>query len=119
MAPVHVALAWAAAAAAVALLVVAIATAAGRTASYRALDNAILVQIVTTGAAAIAGIVLPLAGSTVRDPLHLLYGLVALGAAPISRYAGRRGDARRIGRYAVVAGLVVLGSTLRLFMTGS
>lgn len=118
MAPLHVALAWAAAAAAVGLLVVAIATAAGRTASYRALDTAILVQIVTTSAAAIAGIVLPLTGSTVRDPLHLLYGLVALGAAPLSRYLGR-GDALRIGRYAVVAGLVVLGSTLRLFMTGS
>lgn len=117
MAPIHVALAWAAAAAAVALLVVAIATAAGRTASYRALDAAILAQIATTGAAAIAGLVLPLAGSTIRDPLHLVYAAVALLAAPIGRYTGH-GDARRIGRYAVVAGLVVLGSTLRLFMTG-
>lgn len=117
MAPIHVVLAWAAVAAGVALLVVAVATAAGRTASYRALDAAILAQIATTGAAAIAGLVLPLAGSTIRDPLHLVYAAVALLAAPIGRYAGR-GDARRIGRYAVVAGLVVLGSTLRLFMTG-
>lgn len=117
MAPIHVALAWAAVAAALALCVVAVVTAAGRTASYRALDAAILAQIATTGAAAIAGVVLPLAGFTVRDPLHVLYAAVALGAAPVGRYAGR-GDARRIGRYAVVAGVVVLGSMLRLFMTG-
>lgn len=117
MAPIHVLLAWAAVAAGGALLVVAIATAAGRTASYRALDAAILAQIGTTGAAAIAGVVLPLTGSTIRDPLHLLYAAVALGAAPIARYSGR-GDVRRIGRYAVLAGLVVLGSTFRLFTTG-
>ncbi|MDQ2964767.1 MAG: hypothetical protein M3R57_02845, partial [Chloroflexota bacterium] len=113
----HVALAWAAVAAGVALLGIAIATAAGRTASYRWLDAAILAQLTTTGAAAIVGLVLPLGGYTLRDPLHLVYAVVVLVAAPIGRYAGR-GEARRIGRYAVVAGLVVLGSTLRLFMTG-
>jgi hypothetical protein len=117
MAPIHVALAWAAVAAGVVLLGAAILTAAGRTASYRALDAAILAQLGTTGAAAIVGLVLPLSGSAVRDPLHLLYAVVALAAAPIGRYAGH-GDTRRIGRYAVIAGLVVLGSTLRLFMTG-
>jgi len=117
MAPIHVALAWAALAAGVALLVVAVATATGRTASYRLLDAAILAQLATTAVAAIVGLVLPLAAYTVRDPLHLVYAVVALAAAPLGRYAGR-GDARRIGRYAVVAGLVVLGSTLRLFMTG-
>jgi hypothetical protein len=117
MAPIHVALAWAAVAAGIALLVVALATAAGRTASYRELDAVILAQLAVTGAAAIVGLVLPVTGSAIRDPLHLLYAVVALVAAPIGRYAGR-GDARRIGRFAVVAGLVVLGSTLRLFMTG-
>jgi hypothetical protein len=117
MAPIHVALAWAAVAAGVVLLGVAIVTAAGRTASYRELDAAILAQLATTGAAAIVGLVLPIAGLVIRDPLHLVYGVVALAAAPIGRYLGR-GDARRIGRFAIVAGLVVLGSTLRLFMTG-
>jgi hypothetical protein len=117
MAPIHVALAWAAVAAGVTLLVVAIATAVGWAASYRVLDAAILAQLATPGAAAIAGLVLPLAGLTIRDPLHMLYAVVALGAAPIARYSGR-GDVRRIGRYAVLAGVVVLGSTLRLFMTG-
>jgi hypothetical protein len=117
MAPFHVALAWAALAAGVALLVVALATAVGRTASYRELDGVILAQLAVTGVAAIVGLVLPVTGSAIRDPLHLLYAVVALVAAPLGRYLGR-GDARRIGRYAVVAGLVVLGSTLRLFMTG-
>jgi hypothetical protein len=117
MAPLHVALAWAAVAAGLALLVVALATAAGRTASYRQLDAAILAQLGTTGAAALVGLILPLAAYTLRDPLHLVYAAIALAAAPIGRYLGR-GDTRRIGRYAVVAGLVVLGSTLRLFMTG-
>ena len=117
MVTIHVALAWAAVAAGLALLVVALLTAAGRTASYRELDAAILAQLATIGATAIVGLVLPVTGSTVRDPLHLVYAVVALAAAPLGRYMGR-GDARRIGRFAVVAGLVVLGSTLRLFMTG-
>jgi ABC-type proline/glycine betaine transport system permease subunit len=117
MVPLHVALAWVAVAAGVVLLGVAVATAAGRTASYRELDAAILAQLATTGAAAIVGLVLPIAGSAVRDPLHIVYAVVALVVAPIARYLGR-GDARRIGRFAVLAGLVVLGSTLRLFMTG-
>jgi hypothetical protein len=117
MAPIHLALAWAAVAAGIMLLAVALATAAGRTASYRELDAVILAQLAVTGAAAIVGLMLPVTGSAIRDPLHLLYAVIALVAAPIGRYAGR-GDARRIGRFAVVAGLVVLGSTLRLFMTG-
>ncbi len=117
MVPLHVALAWAAVAAGVVLLGVAVATAAGRTASYRELDAAILAQLATTGAAAIVGLVLPIVGSAIRDPLHIVYAVVALAAAPIARYSGH-GDARRIGRFAVLAGLVVLGSTLRLFMTG-
>jgi hypothetical protein len=117
MIPIHVALAWAAVAAGLAFLAVAIATAAGRTSSYRLLDATILAQLGTAGAAGIAGLVLPLAGSTIRDPLHVLYAVVAVAAAPIGRYLGHA-ETRRIGRYAVVAGLVVLGSTLRLFMTG-
>jgi hypothetical protein len=117
MAPIHVALAWAAVAAGVGLLGVALATAAGRTASYRELDAAILAQLATTAVASIVGLLLPVTGSAIRDPLHILYAVVALTAAPLGRYLGR-GDARRIGRFAVVAGLVVLGSTVRLFMTG-
>jgi hypothetical protein len=117
MGPIHVALAWAAVAAGVAMLGAAVATAAGRTSSYRWLDAAILAQLTTTGAAAIVGLVLPLSGYTLRDPLHLVYAIAVLVAAPIGRYAGH-GDVRRIGRYAVVAAVVVLGSTLRLFMTG-
>ena len=117
MGPLHLMLAWAAAAAAIALLGIAVATAAGWTASYRLLDAAILVQMVASAAAAAAGVVLPLTGSTVRDPLHLVYAVLALVAAPMGRYLGR-GDARRIGRYAVVAGLLVLGATFRLFTTG-
>jgi hypothetical protein len=117
MIPLHVALAWAAVAAGFVFLAAAIATALGWTSSYRVLDATILAQIAAAGAAAVAGIVLPLTGSTIRDPLHLLYAVVALIAAPLGRYLGR-GETRRIGRYAVVAGLVVLGSTLRLFMTG-
>ncbi|HEY7589804.1 MAG TPA: hypothetical protein VH723_02355 [Candidatus Limnocylindrales bacterium] len=117
MGGLHLVLAWASVLAALGYVAAAALTATGRTASYRELDGALLVQLGTTALAAVAGLVLPVTGSVVHDPLHVLYAAVAVAVPATARYAGRN-DTRRMGRFALIAGLIVLGSLLRLFMTG-
>ena len=115
----HALLAWLAVAGAVALVGAAILTASRHDESYRLLDRSILVQVGTLAMAALSGLALPVvSGSLPRDPLHFLYAAVGLLVAPAVRYGTRAGDARRMGRWQVVAAAVVLGAVLRLFMTG-
>jgi hypothetical protein len=114
----HAILAWVAAAAAVAVVVVGAAVAVGRLSSRRLVDRAILASLGATGAAGAAGLVLPLTNRPPGDPLHLLYGVVAFAALPLARYHARDGRIERIGRWVAVAGIVVVGAMLRLFMTG-
>jgi hypothetical protein len=119
MAVLHAGLAWLAAASVVGLLVVAAATAMGRLASYRALDLAVLTQLVVTGLAALAGAATAASTSPPADPLHLVYGALDV-FVPIGVRAAVQGrDARAIGRWVTVAALVAVGATLRSFMTGS
>lgn len=114
----HAVLAWLAVAGAVALLGAAILTATRRDGSYRLLDRAILVQLGTLALAALSGLAFPVGGTLPRDPLHFLYAAVGLVVAPGVRTWTRGVDARRMGRWQVVAAAVVLGAVLRLFMTG-
>jgi hypothetical protein len=114
----HALLALLAVAGALALLGAAILTATRLDGSYRALDRGILVQVGTLAIAALSGLTVPLTGTLPRDPLHFLYAAVGLVVAPGVRYATRAADAKRMGRWQVVAAAVVLGAVLRLFMTG-
>jgi hypothetical protein len=114
----HALLAWLAVAGALALLGAAILTASRRDESYRLLDRGILVQLGTLAIAALSGLAFPLAGTLPRDPLHFVYAAVGLLVAPGVRYATRRADARRMGRWQVAGAAIVLGAVLRLFMTG-
>jgi hypothetical protein len=117
MVQAHAVLAWLSAGAAAASLVAAIATAAGAGGGRLALDRAILVLVGAVLATSLVGLALPISGRPLTDPLHVLYGFVALAALPVARYSGR-GGTRRTGRYAVLGAVVVLAVMLRLFMTG-
>ena len=118
MAELHVALAWIAVAGAVAVVAAALPTAAGRSASYRLGDLAILVLVGSTAAAALGGLVLLLLGHRPSEALHFLYGAVALAAMPMARYAMRDRSVSQMARFVALAGVVVLVSIVRLFMTG-
>lgn len=118
MAELHAAFAWLAVAGTVAVLAVGIVLAAGRTRSYALLDGAILVQAGAAALAAAVGLVLAVAGHGLRDPLHIVYAVVAVSAAIATRYAVRGHDPRRAGRWIALAGVVILGVMVRLFMTG-
>jgi hypothetical protein len=118
MAELHAALAWIAVVGAVAVVAAALPTAAGRTASYRLLDLAILGLVGSTSAALLAGLVLLLLGHRPSEALHFLYAAVALAALPIARYAMRNQSASQMARVAALGGVIVLVSVLRLFMTG-
>jgi len=118
MAELHAALAWIAVAGAVAVVVAALPAAAGRTASYRLLDLAILGLIGSTVAAALAGLVLLLLGHRPSEALHFLYAVVALAAMPIARYAMRDRSVSRMARFVALAGVIVVVALVRLFMTG-
>jgi hypothetical protein len=67
---------------------------------------------------ALAGTVVALANHPPRDPLHIVYGLLAVsalpGAALLSR--GRVGPAQAV--VWAIAGIVVVILVLRLFQTG-
>jgi hypothetical protein len=115
---IHAAAAWLAVAAAAGVLLAAVAATVGWMASKLLLDRAILVCLAATGAAALAGLVLPISGQPPRDALHVLYGVVAVGAVPLARYHARRRSIVGIGRWVGVGGLVLMGALLRLFMTG-
>jgi hypothetical protein len=114
----HAVLAWLAAAGALALLGAAILTATRHDESYRLLDRGILVQLGTLAIAAVSGLAFPVSGTLPRDALHFVYAAVGLLVAPAVRYATRGSEARRMGRWHVVAAAIVLGAVLRLFMTG-
>lgn len=118
VAELHIALAWIAAGTAFVALVVAAARGWADRGSRLLVDRAILAVMGTVLVASLAGIVLPVSGRTLSDPLHALYGAVAFGALPVGRYVARAGDTRRIARYATVGCLLVLAAMLRLFMTG-
>jgi hypothetical protein len=118
MAALHETFAWLSVAAAVLMLVVAGAAAAGLGPGRRAVDRAIIVVVAVVGATALAGVILPFSEGPPRDLLHFVYGVVALGAAPIARALARSRDPRRVGAYVAFGTFAVLGAVLRLFMTG-
>lgn len=114
-----------------ALVVASLAVALGRPVPRRLIDRLLLVLVLGVVIAIVSGPVVLAGGRAVRDPLHALYGTVALLAGPVARAAAMR-DASgtgggspyprlapvRLGRWMVAGGLVTLGALLRLWMTG-
>lgn len=89
-----------------------------------AVDRALLLVVALVALALIAGLLVAAGGDRPADPLHFLYGLVALLALPGGRALGGRlsvpGPAGRSRRAAwnAVAAAVLLGVGLRLLQTG-
>lgn len=118
MANVHSVLAWAAVGGAGLVLVVGLGTAVGALSSIMVVDRAILVHLASVTIAAISGLVLPVTGPGPSDPLHLLYGAVAVVPVPLARYHARHRSVAAVGRWTLAAAIVTVGVLLRLFMTG-
>lgn len=132
MTDVHQIVAYLALAAVAALLAAAVWSLVVGRRSGGALDHRFAVDRLILGAGALlavnglVGILLLVGGSRPADPLHLLYGPVALITPALGWWlGGRPGDgglrpATRVRRDAwlVAAGVVLLGVSLRLFATG-
>jgi hypothetical protein len=82
------------------------------------LDRLLIGLLLTAGSAAILGPVIWTAGRPPADPLHALYGALAVLAFPLARAAGGRRPAPVVARWLLLGGLVTLGALLRLWMTG-
>lgn len=102
---------------------------AGRRSTGRAdhrfvVDRIVLGLLAAVGTAELLGLIVLAGGSGPSDPLHLLYGVVALVAIPIAwAFAGRAASVGPMARtrrdaWLAVAAAVMLGVELRLFMTG-
>ena len=115
---VHGALASAAAVALGVLLVVAVAGIVRPSSSHRAIDLVILGQLAVTGAAAAIGLGVAALVRPPADPLHLVYGTVALVAPVGARAIGHRRGTASMARWVAGGTLIALGATVRSFMTG-
>ncbi len=95
-----------------------------------AVDRLILVVMAVVVTESVIGIGIALLVRGPTDPLHLLYGPLALIALPVGRGLGASREARAAGvtggaarssrrdLWVVVAAVVLLGLELRLFATG-
>jgi hypothetical protein len=95
----------------------------GRRDHRSAVDRAVLVVLGSTLVACLIGAILLVTGSRPADPLHFVYGPVAVIVLPVAIWVGVRGagaGSSRVRRDAWTAGggLVLLGIVLRLFATG-
>jgi hypothetical protein len=82
------------------------------------LDRLLIGLLLSAGPAAILGPVIWIAGRPPADPLHAVYGALAVLALPLTRAAVGRRPARIVARWLLLGGLVTLGALLRLWMTG-
>ncbi len=99
------------------VLVVVVAAGAGRARPVRfAADRTILAALALVVAGIATGLVVLLTGGGPRDPLHLLYAVVALLVLPVARFWGRLGAHRTLALG--VGGVVLAALVLRLFQTG-
>jgi hypothetical protein len=114
----HAWLAAAAVLAGVAITVAAVAAVAGRTVSRRLLDRLLLALLGTAGLAAVTGPVIWLGGRPPADPLHIVYGAVAVLALPIARAAAGRRPTGIVARWLLLGSLLTMGALLRVWMTG-
>jgi len=96
----------------------------GGTADHRfAVDRLVLVVIAVLATNELIGLLQIATGQRPADPLHLLYGPVALISLPIGAWLTRRDDrgggaTRRREVWMIGAAVVLLGIELRLIVTG-
>jgi hypothetical protein len=67
----------------------------------------------------IVGLVLRTTGHAPHDPLHYLYGVVAVVTLPATYYLSDEGTSRRDSLYFGLAGLFLVGVAIRAVSTGS
>ena len=79
------------------------------------LRRVMLLVLVVTSA---GGLGLFLAGGGPHEPLHLLYGALAIGSLPVADSLAREAGPRRRAIITLVAAVVLLVLVLRLFQTG-
>jgi hypothetical protein len=118
MAVLHQALGWLSLAASFGVFALAVGASARRLSARHWIDRAILVQLACAAATIAVGLVLPIIGTGPRDGLHFVYAVVTLGGLPVARYAVREKTGPRFAGWIALAALVVIGASLRSFMTG-
>jgi hypothetical protein len=114
----HAWLAIAATAAGAAILAASLLAVLGAPVTRRLLDRLLLVLLATAGLAALLGPVIWIGGRPPADPLHALYGAVAVLALPATRAVAGRRPVASTARWLLLGSLVTLGALLRLWMTG-
>jgi len=75
------------------------------------------IWLLTTAAAAL-GVAIAVSSSPPRDPLHAVYGALAVAAVPVMGLAARGRPERRIALVMAIGLIVLLILTFRLFQTG-
>jgi hypothetical protein len=67
----------------------------------------------------VVGLILRTQGHAPHDPLHYLYGVVAVVALPAAYFLSDEGATRRDSLYFGLAGLFLVGVAIRATVTGS
>ena len=87
-------------------------------------DRLLLGVLFATGTASLVGLVIVAGGHRPTDGLHLLYGVLAVAAAPLGWAIGgrsavrRRASRQRRDAWIALSAVVLLAVELRLVMTG-
>lgn len=118
IADLHRALALVTAAGAVVLVILAAGGRLAGGASRLWIDRAILGLLAVIGLAILSGLALLLGGGGPDDPLHFLYAVAALLTLPVARAWATGDHAGRRWLAMALAGAVLGGVVVRLFMTG-
>jgi peptidoglycan/LPS O-acetylase OafA/YrhL len=83
----------------------------------RWIDRLILASLGAVALAALAGAGVWITQGPPADPLHLVYGALALVVLPVARYLGRIGSVRRRSGFVAGGCLVMAGVLYRLWTT--
>jgi peptidoglycan/LPS O-acetylase OafA/YrhL len=83
----------------------------------RWIDRLIIATLGAVALAALAGAGVWVSQGPPADPLHLVYGALALIVLPVARYLGHAGSIRRRSGFVAVGCLVMAGVLYRLWTT--
>jgi hypothetical protein len=104
------------------LAVVAVVSSVVGLATHRPASRLLVVQLAWVGSlstvAAVLGLAVLAGGPGPQDPLHLVYGALAVGAMPVAAMFGAGRPERQQLIVSLIAGIVLLILVLRLFQTG-
>ena len=90
-----------------------------------AVDRLLLLAVAVVAVSALAGVTIVATGGRPTDPLHLLYGVLALGALPLGWLIGGRASSGAVtparprrDAWIGVSAAILLAIVLRLFLPG-